>query len=98
MNAFSFRSARAEKHWSIRFGIRGNLWSVGGRKRRTPNAQRPTPNERDADDQRDLPINPRGEQLGGRALCFRAAHVLRSALQLLRHGIRVLRGKKADAW
>src|SRR5256886_17142406 len=40
MNAFSFCFRSAVKHWSIRFGIRGNFGRRANVERPTPNVQR----------------------------------------------------------
>src|SRR3977135_428032 len=98
MKAFSFRARRATKHWSIRFGIRGNVSPAFAKATAGKPADEGDNRAReDADDQRNLSLDPGREHLGGRAVRLRAADLLRSALQLLRDGIRVLRGEKADA-
>src|ERR1700737_2833268 len=69
--------------------------------RRRKNAvykQRAKANEqKNANHQRDLSIDPGREHLGGAALCFRAADFLQSALQLLRYRVRILRRQKTNS-
>src|SRR4029077_19240726 len=58
------------------------------------NLERHVRARKDAYNQRNLSLDPRRGHLGRLAVRFRAPNILRSAVQLLRYGVRLLRGEQ----
>src|SRR3954453_13677955 len=61
---------------------------------RSTNLERHVRARKDAYNQRNLSFHPRREHMGRLPVRFRPPNILRPAVQLLRHGLRLLRGEQ----